>query len=491
MKVDPSTNKVLEEYRAKGPKGKRLWNDNPTDMVQLNDSTLLVACYGISLINMKTGLVSFISTDQGLPSNNVMCAAKDRHGIVWLGMMSGICRMNLDKMVFTFYDRRDGMPADYFEGEDAHHLSDGRLLFTSAHNFVVIDPDKMVRNEPPHDAVITDVRIANKSLPVDSLSKEFAINLQHDKSSISIEFGSFNFIRQDKTDYYYQLVGVDKDWVHADDRRQAIYNHLSPGNYIFKVRSENADGVASKNITSLRVSVKPPFWRTGWFYGFLVLLAIGILYWIDRERMRRIRELQAMRTQIAGNLHNDINTTLNNINLLSEMAKIKADKDLTRSKEYIDQISDKSHNMMIAMDDMLWSIDPQNDSMEKSLLRMLEYVDALINRHGANIDILVDEHVRTLKLDMKSRHEMLLIFKEVLRNMVLENPQKHILINIDLVKSKLSIKVQDDGTYAGESDLFPAQTLDLLAQRTSAIRAELDIQADRNGASVILLVPVV
>lgn len=490
LKIDPATNQVLETYRAKGPKGRRLWNDSPTDMVQINDSTLLVTCFGISLINMKTGGVSFISTDEGLPSNNVMCVAKDKHGILWLGLMSGICRLNLEKMVFTYYDRRDGMPADYFEGDDAHHLSDGRIMFTSQHNFVVIDPDKMVRNQPPADALITDIRIANQSLSVDSVSKEFAISLQHDKSSVSIEFGSFNFIRQDKIDYYYQLVGVDKDWVHAVDRRQAMYNHLSPGNYVFRVKSKNADGVESKNITSIRVVVKPPFWRTGWFYGMLVLLAILILYWVDRERMRRIRELQAMRTQIAGNLHNDINTTLNNINLLSEMAKIKADKDLTRSKEYIDQISEKSHNMIIAMDDMLWSIDPQNDSMEKTLLRMLEFVDALINRHGANIDILVDEHVRTLRLDMKARHEMLLIFKEVLRAMVHESNEHHILINIDLVKSKLSVKLQNDGSYNSENDLLTSATLNVLAQRTSAIRAELDIQADRNGASVILLVPV-
>ncbi|NII29241.1 hypothetical protein HB364_29445 [Pseudoflavitalea sp. X16] len=490
LKIDPVTHKTLEHYGARGPKGKRLWNDSPADMVQVNDSTLLIVGYGISLLNVRTGHVRFISTDEGLPSNNAMCVARDKHGIIWLGMNSGICRMNLEKLVFTYYDRRDGMPADYFDIDDAHHLSDGRLVFTSAHNFVVIDPEKMVRHQPPPDAVITDIRIANRSLPADSVSRLFAIHLQHDKSSISIEFGSFNFLRHEKMDYYYQLAGVDKDWIHADDRRQAIYNHLSPGNYVFKVKSINADGVASTDITSLRIRVEPPFWRTGWFYGSLALLAIGILYWIDRERMRRIRELQAMRTQIAINLHSDINTTLNNINMLSEMAKIKADKDLTRSKEYIEQISEKSHNMIIAMDDMLWSIDPQNDSMEKTLLRMLEFVDALINRHGANIDILVDEHVRSLQLDMKARHEMLLIFKEVLRNMVQESKGNHILINIDLIKSKLSLKIQDDGSYANEGDLFSAQALQVIGKRTSAIRAELDIQADRNGASVILLVPI-
>ena len=491
LKVDPATNTIIERYGSKTAKGSRLWNDSPSDIVQLNDSILAIACHGLSLLNVKTKKITFLSTDEGLPANNIMCLAKDRRGVLWLGMISGICRVNLEKMTFTYYDRRDGMPADYFEVDDAHHLEDGRILFTSAHHFVVFDPGKMIKNQPPPNVVITDVSIAGTSLSVDSLSKLFAIHLQHDKSFITIEFGNFNFTRQDKTDYYYQLVGVDNGWVHAMDRRQAIYNYLRPGNYVFKVKSKNADGVESTAITSLRISVEPPFWRTWWFYGFLALVAIVILYWIDRERMRRIRELQAMRTQIASNLHGDINTTLNNINMLSEMAKIKADKDLTRSKEYIDQISEKSHNMIIAMDDMLWSIDPQNDSMEKTLLRMLEFVDALINRHGANIDILVDEHVRSLEIDMKSRHEMFLIFKEVLRSMVaLGTRHHHILINIDLVKSKLSLKMQDDGVYAGEGELFSIQALNMLARRAETIHAELDIQADKNGASIILLVPV-
>ena len=95
--------------------------------------------------------------------------------------------------------------------------------------------------------------------------------------------------------------------------------------------------------------------------------------------------MQRIRSQIAGNLHHEINTTLNNINVLSEMAKIKAERDVVRSKEYIQQISERSHNMIIMMDDILWSIDPKNDTMEETLLRLKEFVEALQHRikiHG-------------------------------------------------------------------------------------------------------------
>ena len=83
-----------------------------------------------------------------------------------------------------------------------------------------------------------------------------------------------------------------------------------------------------------------------------------------------------MRGDIAGNLHEEINTALNNINVLSEIAKIKADKEPEQSKNYINEIHSKSHNMIIAMDDMLWSIDPANDSMAKTIDRIKEFSDA-------------------------------------------------------------------------------------------------------------------
>ena len=74
--------------------------------------------------------------------------------------------------------------------------------------------------------------------------------------------------------------------------------------------------------------------------------------------MKRIRSTQQIRSEIGFNLATDVTTTLSNINLMSEMAKRKADNDIERSKELIEQISEKSNNMITALDDMLWSIDP-------------------------------------------------------------------------------------------------------------------------------------
>jgi signal transduction histidine kinase len=166
--------------------------------------------------------------------------------------------------------------------------------------------------------------------------------------------------------------------------------------------------------------VEAPFWKTWWFYGMIILAMIGIFLWIDRERMRRIRELQKVRAEIAGNLHQEINTTLNNINILSEMAKMKADRDIVRSKEYIEQISEKSHNMIIAMDDILWSIDPENDAMDETIMRLQEFISSLQSRYQCIVNLKIEDDVHQLKLDMKLRHEFFILLKSGLRLIIEE-----------------------------------------------------------------------
>src|SRR6476661_2804730 len=120
--------------------------------------------------------------------------------------------------------------------------------------------------------------------------------------------------------------------------------------------------------------------------------------------MNRRRSLQQVRTQIRLNLRDEVSNTLNNINVLSEIAKIKADKNVNQAKDFIDQISDKSRYMMEALDDTLWSIDPANDSMRKFVLRIKELTENLRSVYGTEIDLIVDNKMQTIEMDMKMRH---------------------------------------------------------------------------------------
>ncbi len=487
--IDPATDKLVLEIRYKMEDGKQVPINHIPGILEYDDSTMIMGGgTSIHVYNRNTKQTQSIGSQDFL-NGSISSIEKDKKSnYVWVSMSHGLHRVNVKNKIFVHFDRVDGITNDRFVAASSFAMPDGRLLFGADNQFTIFDPSQVNISNSNPPVTITEVRLMNEPLLVDSLLKLDHLELRQKANSISISFSGLSY--GSAYNIRYMLEGLDKDWKIADKNNQAIYSYLPPGTYTFLARSEDADGKAGKDITRLRIVVKPPFWRTWWFFGLIILLGAIILYLIDRERIRRLNDLQRVRTEIATNLHEDVTATLSNINLLGEMAKMKADKDIDRSKEYIDQISTKSHNMIIAMDDILWSIDPENDSMEKTLLRMMEYTDSLKNRHGAVIDLALDKRVRSLKLDMKTRHEFFLIFKEGLKMIVQYAQGRNTLVNIDLFKNRLSMRLQDAGARLDTNIMEIEQIIKEINTRSSTIRAELDIQYDRGGVGIVLMIPV-
>jgi signal transduction histidine kinase len=339
--------------------------------LQFDDSTIIIGANSITLYNTRQKKIIQTLNLPDIFIGAVMAVERDRQGYLWVSSTGGLYRVNVRSKIFVRFDRTDGIANDRFIISSSYVLPNGQILFGADNQFVVFNPGHVQINDVSPDIRITGFKLANESLRMDSLIEKERIELSPEDNSITIEFSGLSF-----TSAYiirYKLENLDKEWKVADKNYQAIYSYLPPGTYTFLVRSEDAEGIPDKNITRLVIHVNPPFWKTWWFFCLLALVIAAVIFWLDRERIKRLIATQKLRTEIASNLHEEVNTTLNNINLLSEMARIKADKDIDRSKEFIEQISHKSHSMILAMDDILWSIDPQNDSMEKSLLRMMEF----------------------------------------------------------------------------------------------------------------------
>jgi ligand-binding sensor domain-containing protein len=485
LKFDARTNKLVKKFTVNGPEGERLFTNAPGDITYYNDSTLLVSAGCINVINTRTNKVSFIGKPDGLPENATMSLQKDRNGIVWVGMSSGICRVNIEKKIISYYDRRQGISTDRFSMAGVDQLLDGRMIFFTDHNFLVFDPQKFMKEKNPPKPFFTSVSIAGNSLPTDSLEKADKVTLKYNNTSFAISFSALSFLPQRKLHYLYMLQGVDKQWRHSDGPTEAVYNFLAPGDYIFKVMSENADGVTSV-VTEIPVVVTPPIYKTWWFYSLMLLDVILVLYLIDRERMKKIRSMQQLRMQIAGNLHSEINTALSNINVLSEIAKIKADKNVEQSKEFIDQISDKSRYMIESMDDMLWSIHPENDSMRKTLARIKEVTEGLNADYDVDIDLIIDHKLQSLELSMKVRHELYFFYKEAMTFLVQNSSCNQKFVNINLVRSKLKMEILSE---CGKDDPdFSDQFRKAVQRRVTNMNASLDILSDSSGFSAVLCV---
>ena len=478
---------ILHHYTSEGPDGRKLPDIGASDVIQYSDSIYAVASNTLCLLNIRTGNIRPVEHGDGIPFEGVENVVRDRHGYMWITTRDGICRLNTRNQIRNVFQEEDGISPNAFQLAATGTLSDGRIVLGTAHDIVVFQPGEVGGSlAGPPDVEITNIAVSNKWLSMDSVSRLHELELPYGDNAVRIAFSTLTYFWS--FGIIYKMDGLDKDWITMQSN-EAVYNWLPPGHYTFRIYARNADDAISPHIRELHITVKSPFWRTWWFLGFLLLAGAALLYWLDRQRMQRKEALEKIRSNISGNLHEEVNKALQNINVLSEIARIKADKDPQQSINYINEIHHQSHNMIIAMDDMLWSIDPVNDSMDRAIDRMKEFAGALSRRHGARIGLEAEETFRTLRPDMNIRHEFLLIYKLALRLLVEEMKVASVLIQLDYQRSHLHLTLFSSGAHMDDRNNRCMRLLEEMRSRAQSIQGNLEMQYDEKGTAILLICP--
>jgi signal transduction histidine kinase len=244
-------------------------------------------------------------------------------------------------------------------------------------------------------------------------------------------------------------------------------------------------------IATMRFEINAPFSNTWWFMILIALTIAGLIYLSHRFRIRSLLEIEKMRRRIASDLHDDMGSTLSTINILSEMAKMKVKNDSEKTKEYIDKISDNNTRMMEAMDDIVWSINPMNDSMQKVAARMREFATGVFEAKDIDYRFCIDEAIHELRLDMEARRNIFLLFKEAVNNLAKYSQCSHAEIDIKLEKNLLKMRIQDDGIGFNMLEAEGGNGLLNMKKRAQSLKGLIDIRSGLNmGTTVILKAPV-
>jgi len=485
--VDPDSGSLIIHFGEQENNARKLPERGISSIMQYNDTIMLIST-ATQLIryNIRTKQLNQV-IGSNVITGFITAMEKDSKGFVWLTSTSGLYEIDLNTNTVITYDRSDGLDNEHFIQSASLLLPDGKILFGGTHNFISFSPEKIKDPQSINDVKVTDIKLENKTLNTDSILSLKEFTLGYDDNSLVISFSPFTYTGISMVEY--KMEGLDKDWTSTDKTYQAIYNYLPPGTYSFMIRSPDVTGNASNGILMMKIKVKSPFWKTWWFYSFLALLAAGLLYWLDRERTSRKNALQKMRSDIADDLHQEVNTALGNINILSEVARLKSDTEPEKSREFIEQIHSRSHNMIIAMDDILWSISPENDSMEKTILRLKEFIEALKNRNGVQIDLLIDKKVYPLQLNMKQRKDVFWLLKNGIANVVRTGGQ-NCLIHITYEKPNLVYTLEFDTSHVNLHVLNNLRQRQELKDKLNEIDARLDVHEMKTKMIFHLTIPV-
>lgn len=487
--VDPVSNTIVQHYTSDGD-GAHVYTNTANDIEQLNDSIIIYGGGVLNFINKKNKTVRLLKYEDGLPSNNVLRLRMDRAGYLWIVTSNGLCRYNPNNNRITPYGRKDGV----FLGEQAnvcdYACNNGDLIFAGGNAVVMFNPSIFSNNHPPPDVTLTDFQLFSKYIPVDSLMQLPAVKLLHDQNSFTIYFSSLSFVQRDKLTYYYKMEGLDDEWHKADRGYFINYSLLPPGKYVFKIYCENLEGMRSMNTTEINIHIKPPFWQTWWFRSCILFVIALIIYDLHNARVKRLLAVEKLRNKVARDLHDDMGSTLSTINILTAMAKTKMNSDAVKTTEYLGKISDNSQRMMEAMDDIVWSIKPSNDSMNKITARMREFATNVLEAKEIELDFKVDDKVYDEKLDMEARRDFFLIFKEAVNNAAKYSKAEKVTVHISSQHKNLVLTVKDDGIGFDPEKADSGNGLGNMRKRAESMRGVLKFESgEGNGTNVILKVP--
>ncbi len=444
-------------------------SDNISALHVDGDGVLWAGTFGNGLIRLRDGHWTHYTVANGLIGNSIDYLMEDGEGFLWIGSNAGLMRVlkeDLDnfaagKIKFIScraYDKRDGLPASEctFGSQPAACRTPGGILwFPTIAGVVYIDPKEIHKNTNPPPVLIESALVAGQEdTNGPHLPPPLSVVIPPGSEQLEIRYTSLNLGAADRARYRYQLEGHES-WNEAGNRRFVRYPTLLPGHYTFHVQACNEDGVWNQIGASLAVDVLPFFWQTGWFRASMAaaLLAwVGAaVYYVSTQKLHRqlagLRQQQALETErarIARDIHDQVGASLTQLSLLGEM--VESDRqDPAEVAVHAAQISQTARETARALDEIVWTVNPSNDTLEGLVNYICKHAQEYLAVAGLRFRLEVPAQLPAAQISPEARHNVFLAAKESVTNIVKHAAATEACIRLRLEPRRFTLEIEDNG----------------------------------------------
>ncbi|MBL7944335.1 MAG: hypothetical protein JNM00_16340 [Flavobacteriales bacterium] len=312
------------------------------------------------------------------------------------------------------------------------------------------------------------------------------IKLTYRENFFSLALSAFEFARNQQIEIWCMLEGFDPEWRDCSRLMEASYTNVPGGDYRFLMKTRSAGGEWTQPVVYL-ISIEPPFWETWWFKIAVVLALAAAVYGVYRYRLAQILRLQAVRNKIASDLHDDIGATLSSINIYSKLATDQLESSPTKSKAMLDRISARTTEMMDGMSDIVWSINPGNDSLHSVIARIGAHAAEVLGAMGIQVE--VDNRTAETKLGMNARKNVFLIAKEAINNISKHSGASNVYISFDNGSGGFAMTIVDNGTSGRKDSIKGGNGMKTMQARAEEMGGKCSIHFDENRTVIALEIP--
>lgn len=431
----------------------------------------------------------------GLADNNVMNIMPDKSGNLWLKTFNGISRFNLDSKKIDTFSKEDGLLAEMqtvynagispYTGEMFHKISLGLQIF---------HPDSITYSDFKPNLVFTDFKLSNKSVginnsPMESNKDSFLLqksinqleelNLAYDQNVIGFEYAALDVSNTKKGEYAYQLEGFDNDWQYVGKSRSTTFTNLDPGQYVFKVKGTNKDGVWSPHEKSIKLNILPPWYMTWWskiLYGLIIGIIALAIYRYQKRRLElqaqlsfekneadRLLELDTLKTNLYTNITHEFRTPLTVILGLTDLIKeqipgISEEK----IKNYLNDIDRNGNGLLSLVNQMLdlSKLEAGKLNLHLQQSNIVQYLNYLFQSfeslaESKKIQLLFDSNVDSLVMDYDPER-LAQIFNNLLSNAIKFTPEGgkvSVLLQKEASNNLFHLFVKDTGIGISQNNV--------------------------------------
>jgi signal transduction histidine kinase/ligand-binding sensor domain-containing protein len=434
---------------------------------------------GLMLFDSLSGKWTNFTRQVGLGSNYISEILCDSRRRVWIVTSEGVDIYDpAEKNIFKFpQSLRSGGRTGGFMSRS------GTLVFFDREKIIETNPDLFSINSGKRKILLAQVVQEKNQLDI----KDNLLRLPYKRNSLSIVFSLQKLDPAAATRYSYRLRNT-ADWTDIGKETNLSFVRLQPGNYKLQIRATDEFGQWRHYSDTLTIVIKPPFWKTWWFYILTGFTIGGLLWMIYRYRIGQLKKILAMRAKISQDLHDEVGATLSGVTLMSELAneKLKANKS-EESKMLMERITGESKDMAEKMNDIVWAINPMNDSMEKVLNKIFNYGNNLCGSKNIKFHFSKQD-IKDETLNMQMRSNIYLISKEAINNAVKYSGAANISFELSGRKKSYLLKIKDDGKGFDTTTDYSGNGLQNMKARATEIDGRLQIESDINkGTEVILL----
>ncbi len=400
---------------------------------------LWLASYGNGLVKLKhdlSAIDTIYTSAQMLSNDGVYQLFRYRNSII-ITTNNGLSVIDIATRKFKNYFQNDGLHSAMFEEASGIMYKD-TIYAGGVNGFTIIDPSLLSINKRPPVLYISDIKIKGESGDTDTSNILISsINIHNDAFQTTIYFSALNYTNPTRTTYKVRIDG-DK-WLDLGTTNFYTPNGFSPGSYELEVQAFNEDGVPSE-IKKLILIFEPKWYQTWWFKLAVLLAVTSLLYLLYRYRVKQILKVERIRQKLSNDLHDDIGSTLNSVNLFTKMEMMQPGKG-----EYLPQIKDGVQSAITGVRDIIWILDKEPETIESIFGRISSFSLPMTQAAGCGLEIIIADDLKQYSLAAEEKRNVYLVIKEAVNNCIKYAGCKTIRLEAVKENNQVIITIADDG----------------------------------------------